>query len=125
MGLKCGEDALCAGEGLNLQTRLVSSCASSCLQDVQGLVPRGASSFPSIYSVHRWLAWTRSLIFRGQSWLPVPRTVSVQKQCSGTGIDAKLFPECILASHGSRAAQGILLGVLGAGRACSRRDIFL
>lgn len=42
----------CAGERLNLQTRLVSSCGSSCLQDVWGLVPRGASSFPSVYG---WL----------------------------------------------------------------------
>lgn len=46
---------LCAGTGLSLQPRPESPCGSTYLQGVQGLVPRGASSFPSARGVHGFL----------------------------------------------------------------------
>lgn len=94
---------LCAGEGLNLQTRLEGSCASTCLQDVQGLVPSGASSFPSVYGVRRWLAWTRSLIFRGQSWVPVPTTVS-----RSSVLEQGLMPNCSQTASWPAMGVGLL-----------------
>lgn len=116
---------LCAGEELNQQTRLVSSCAAPVCRMCKDLSPRMPLPFPpDTESIDGWLGPDPSFS-GGKAGCLSPELCLSRNSVLEQGSMPNFSQTTFLASHGSRAALGTLLGVPGAGRACSHRDIFL